>query len=375
MVSTRSKYFPLYEHLRARPLTEWTASFAEIEEILGIPLPPSARKHSAWWSNSRVGHDYAQSWLDAGFDTRRRDFVNEHVTFVPQAAVDLPIEPEVGRRHYLIKVNPEGCPDQDGDPATATVWENGEFLVSPPRGSMDGQPLPPEQSEPPTEGDPVMVWVNGAQGENGLAAIGRVAHYLPISDDTAKIRLTGVQKLHGRRVDSDILAEFHGRDEFLDEIKRDRTSKLRWVSEEMWIHLLVVRETLNVRTRRSDAVRIGLARVLTNILSRTWASGRSVVRVAPIRTTLPPKELEALLDRMWEEQQGLCGLCHQAIDEESGNPMLRMSPDRIDSADPRYVGESFHLTHQACNLAKNAATTDQFDEWLLMVRQPSASTP
>jgi hypothetical protein len=38
-----SKYEPLERHLSALEWDRWDASFAEIEAILGTPLPPSAR--------------------------------------------------------------------------------------------------------------------------------------------------------------------------------------------------------------------------------------------------------------------------------------------------------------------------------------------
>ena len=66
------KYGRLCEHLRALQETEWRASFAEIEEVLGLDLPASARSHAAWWSNDD-GHSQARAWLDAGFRTSELD--------------------------------------------------------------------------------------------------------------------------------------------------------------------------------------------------------------------------------------------------------------------------------------------------------------
>jgi hypothetical protein len=47
-------------------------SFAEIERITGRALPPSARRHRAWWANS-PSHPVAKQWLTAGW---RADAVN-----------------------------------------------------------------------------------------------------------------------------------------------------------------------------------------------------------------------------------------------------------------------------------------------------------
>lgn len=55
--------------------------FAEIERVLGFALPASARKHQAWWSNSRHGHSHAAAWLDAGWRTSDLDLIGQRVTF------------------------------------------------------------------------------------------------------------------------------------------------------------------------------------------------------------------------------------------------------------------------------------------------------
>jgi hypothetical protein len=46
-------------------------SFAEIEDILGQPLPASAREHQRWWSNedpTMTRHSQARAWKTAGYD-------------------------------------------------------------------------------------------------------------------------------------------------------------------------------------------------------------------------------------------------------------------------------------------------------------------
>jgi hypothetical protein len=44
-----SKFQPLSERLAGHTDDEWRASFAEIEETLGFPLPKAARSGGAWW--------------------------------------------------------------------------------------------------------------------------------------------------------------------------------------------------------------------------------------------------------------------------------------------------------------------------------------
>lgn len=64
------KYYPLREHLEARhDLRRLRMTFDEIALILGEPLPESALKHRAWWSNQveRQNRPQAAAWMDAGF--------------------------------------------------------------------------------------------------------------------------------------------------------------------------------------------------------------------------------------------------------------------------------------------------------------------
>jgi hypothetical protein len=67
----QTKYEPLELHLRAVPAgtKELTLSFAEIERILGAPLPASAKSHRPWWGNQKDSktRPQAHAWLSAGF--------------------------------------------------------------------------------------------------------------------------------------------------------------------------------------------------------------------------------------------------------------------------------------------------------------------
>lgn len=59
-----SKYEVLTEYLsgRSEPVIELT--FAELDRLVG-GMPASARKHQAWWANSRTAQPHARYWLDA----------------------------------------------------------------------------------------------------------------------------------------------------------------------------------------------------------------------------------------------------------------------------------------------------------------------
>jgi hypothetical protein len=76
------KYEPLAEFLKDFRGDAWEASFSEIEDVLGFPLPPSAHEHRAWWANQyRGNHSQAKGWINAGWETREIDQQNERVRF------------------------------------------------------------------------------------------------------------------------------------------------------------------------------------------------------------------------------------------------------------------------------------------------------
>ncbi len=75
-----SKYFNLTKHLASIDNQVWETTFNEVEEVLGVPLPDSARRHRPWWANQ--GHAQSAAWLGAGYKTANVDLANEKVTFV-----------------------------------------------------------------------------------------------------------------------------------------------------------------------------------------------------------------------------------------------------------------------------------------------------
>lgn len=65
-----SKYRPLSDRLSQEAADEWRPTFAEIEEVLGFPLPKAAQQ-SAWWSGGEKPHHKAwtgEGWEIGGFD-------------------------------------------------------------------------------------------------------------------------------------------------------------------------------------------------------------------------------------------------------------------------------------------------------------------
>lgn len=84
-----SKYAPLEVHLRTSGQERVPMTFEEIERVIGAPLPPSARRHSAMWSNNPTNWVMTQHWLAAGYRTEKVDMKNGRLVF-RRAAPDVP---------------------------------------------------------------------------------------------------------------------------------------------------------------------------------------------------------------------------------------------------------------------------------------------
>ena len=67
-----SKYAPLTAYLAALPADEVRLALAEIETIIGAPLPVSARG-SAFWTNRPTRLFMAQPWVQAGWRVVRTE--------------------------------------------------------------------------------------------------------------------------------------------------------------------------------------------------------------------------------------------------------------------------------------------------------------
>jgi hypothetical protein len=77
-----AKYDALHDYLKCQTKAEIILDFMEIEKILGDQLPPSARKHSAWWAKGEAGqHVQKRAWLDAGYIVENFDIIRQRVTF------------------------------------------------------------------------------------------------------------------------------------------------------------------------------------------------------------------------------------------------------------------------------------------------------
>ena len=79
-----SKYEALTKFLAARKEARVQMDFADIEAVLGFPLPKSARHYRPWWANSGHGHVQARAWLEAGFESSEVDLEAERLVFERQ---------------------------------------------------------------------------------------------------------------------------------------------------------------------------------------------------------------------------------------------------------------------------------------------------
>ena len=56
-------------------------TFADIERVTGVKLPPKAQLHRAWWSNSPSNNVMTKVWLDAGFRSEQVDMASKKLIF------------------------------------------------------------------------------------------------------------------------------------------------------------------------------------------------------------------------------------------------------------------------------------------------------
>ena len=76
-----SKYAPLGEFLRAQEASEVPMTFADIERITGVKLPPKAQHQRAWWSNNPSNNVMTKVWLEAGYETAHVEVAARRLLF------------------------------------------------------------------------------------------------------------------------------------------------------------------------------------------------------------------------------------------------------------------------------------------------------
>ncbi len=79
-----SKYDPLTKYLNANSQARVPMTFAQLENLLEFPLPPSARRHRSWWSNNPQNNVATRAWVVAGYGTEDVEIEGEELVFVKQ---------------------------------------------------------------------------------------------------------------------------------------------------------------------------------------------------------------------------------------------------------------------------------------------------
>jgi len=122
-----SKYEPLGEYLKKQGKERVPMTFAEIERVTGVKLPPSAGKHRPWWSNNPKNSVMTKVWLDAGYESEQVDMAGCKLVFrrvrAPKAASgggeEEPFHPAWGAMKGLIRIMPGVDITQPADPEWA----------------------------------------------------------------------------------------------------------------------------------------------------------------------------------------------------------------------------------------------------------------
>jgi hypothetical protein len=78
-VVSKAGWARLTEHLVSHADRDVVLTFEQIEQITGEPLPPTARRHAAFWSSSS---SCARAWKSAGRDVTRRGLLPNTLRFV-----------------------------------------------------------------------------------------------------------------------------------------------------------------------------------------------------------------------------------------------------------------------------------------------------
>jgi len=79
-------------------------AFAEIERVLGSPLPASAYKHRPWWSNNPSNNALTKAWLEAGYETTQVDMEHRHLVFQRVAKPGQKIRQLLGSLRRLLQI-------------------------------------------------------------------------------------------------------------------------------------------------------------------------------------------------------------------------------------------------------------------------------
>jgi DNA-binding XRE family transcriptional regulator len=129
-----TKYYPLHEYLRPLPQDKpVTLTFDQVETIIGVSLPPSARASRSWWANSTTPQ--SRAWLEAGWLMDAVDIGEAWAVFRP-SRITYRITPRRRRAGWSgeqVKALREGWSQQEladqlgTRQQTISEWETGKY--------------------------------------------------------------------------------------------------------------------------------------------------------------------------------------------------------------------------------------------------------
>jgi hypothetical protein len=131
-----SKYAPLRRYLAENGGERIAMTFAEIERIIGVPLPPS-RRYPAWWSNNPSNNVMTREWLAAGYESEQVDVAGEKLVF--RRAAGLPPDFVAHFGGFGERGQPEyGAPGEDANVRREDDLARGRRLLEALYGSVSG---------------------------------------------------------------------------------------------------------------------------------------------------------------------------------------------------------------------------------------------
>ena len=135
------KYEGLGQFLRQQRMGSIPMTFAEVERVAGVKLPPSAHKHRPWWSNNPRNSVMTKVWLEAGFETEQVDMAAGKLVFRrvgdpqgPQGTPPGPLtgaaagsqrHPALGALKGMVRIMPGTDLTQPADPSWADILDDG----------------------------------------------------------------------------------------------------------------------------------------------------------------------------------------------------------------------------------------------------------
>ena len=159
-----SKYQRLADHLSGHTAREWRGSFNDVEQVLGAPLPKTARSGVAWWANDETKAQ-AKAWLAAGWQVMDVDPKAGTVTVLKTEAAKPARRKAAPKEAAPRKAAPDNAALEKAAPAKAA-----------PQPEPQPEPAPeaaPFAARPSADGEPA--FLQRLPGGNKTAVAGGIA--------------------------------------------------------------------------------------------------------------------------------------------------------------------------------------------------------